>query len=95
MPGTLIPRRYYEIADGLKEIRDLQVNNFTLMVESQDSYYFYRLGEVSLRNLMYVVDSQATVGIMDQQSPQAIVVGRLNSIGYVITAGYLQVYGTM
>lgn len=81
----------YEMPEQIKDIRDLQVGTKTILVETDDNYYFYRLGETSVRNTLFIVDNDATVCIMDESSPQAIVVGLKNSVSYVMTDGFVRV----
>jgi len=81
----------YEVPEKVKNIRDLQVSTKTIMVEADDNYYFYRLGETSVSNTLFIVSNQGTVCHLNQSSPQSIVVGLNNSLSYVITDGFVRV----
>lgn len=75
----------------MKSIRDLQVSSKTILLETDDNYYFYRLGVTSVKNILSIVSNEGSVALMDSSSPQAIVVGTKNSISYVATDGYVRI----
>jgi hypothetical protein len=51
--------------EQVNKIRDLQVNSKTIMVEADNNYYFYKLGETSAKNTLFIVANQATACLMD------------------------------
>lgn len=84
-------RDTYELNEFVSSIVDLQLNNQMIMVQSPTDYYFYKLGVTQYRNLLYTTSSLKSVGLLSQTIPQAVVVGNLRSLSYIVSNGYLEI----
>jgi len=87
---TFKVRYFYELNEFVSDIVDLQMNSRMIMVQTPTDYFFYRLGVVEYRNLLFTTSSLKTVSLISQTIPQAVVVGNLRSLSFVVSNGYLE-----
>lgn len=84
-------RNFYELNEFVKEIVDFQINAHMIMVQTSTDYFFYRMGSTQYRDLLFTTPSLKSIGLLSQSIPQAVVVGNLRSLSYVVSNGYLEI----
>jgi hypothetical protein len=67
------------------------MNTHMIMLQTDQKFYFYRLGATKLKYLLFAANTKSSLAVLNQGSPQAIVVGNHKSIAYLVSNGYLQV----
>jgi hypothetical protein len=81
----------YEVEDSISMVQDLQVNSNVVVMQADDHYYFYRRDLLRVKYLLCVNQTHGSLCMLDQATPNAIIVGNNESISYLISIGYLAV----
>jgi|JI61114C2RNA_FD_contig_41_3877864_length_746_multi_1_in_0_out_0_1 hypothetical protein len=65
-----------------------------MVLQADDHFYFYRRDLLRLKYLLCVNETYGSLCMLDQVTPNAVLVGNSQSLSYTVSIGYLSISDT-
>lgn len=88
--GARLVQRY-EVPINMSRMQDLQVNREVMVLQADNFFYFYRRDLIRRKYMLCVNETFGALCMLDQVTPNALVLGNEYSLSYTVSSGYLSV----